>query len=74
MEFFNIYSFFLTKACFGSYGVDCTENCSAGFFGFGCRSKCHCKADQLCNSKIGCVDINGMHHCVIYYFTEFLHI
>lgn len=47
------------QPCFGSYGVGCTGNCSAGFFGFGCRSKCHCKADQLCNSKIGCVDING---------------
>lgn len=47
------------QPCYGSYGVNCTENCTTGFFGFGCRSVCYCKANQLCNSKIGCVDTYG---------------
>lgn len=70
MQLFNIYSFLLTTACYGSYGKDCTENCTTGFFGFGCRSQCYCEANQLCDSKIGCVNtcLNGMHIFEIYYF------
>eukprot|EP00105_Crassostrea_gigas_P007774 XP_011422116.1 PREDICTED: scavenger receptor class F member 2 [Crassostrea gigas] len=47
----------ICQPCYGSYGVNCTENCPTGFFGFGCRSKCYCNATQLCNNDIGCVDV-----------------
>ena len=47
--------FFFT-ACFGSWGINCTQNCTPGHYGFGCRSRCFCHSNQLCDKRLGCME------------------
>ncbi|XP_078337895.1 uncharacterized protein LOC144626774 isoform X2 [Crassostrea virginica] len=37
----------------GTYGVNCNATCSPGYFGYLCKNKCDCAADQ-CDRKYGC--------------------
>ena len=48
-------SIFMT-ACFGSWGINCTQNCTPGYYGFGCRSRCLCHPYQLCDKIFVCRD------------------
>ncbi|XP_078337911.1 uncharacterized protein LOC144626785 isoform X2 [Crassostrea virginica] len=38
---------------FGTFGVDCNVTCSHLYFGYLCKNKCDCPADQ-CDRKYGC--------------------
>nr|XP_022286702.1 uncharacterized protein LOC111099605 [Crassostrea virginica] len=42
--------------CFGSWGLQCTQDCPDGFYGFGCRSKCVCHPNQICHNIDGCIE------------------
>ncbi|XP_078332128.1 uncharacterized protein LOC111121446 isoform X2 [Crassostrea virginica] len=41
----------------GSWGKNCKNNCSYGFFGHGCRNQCVCKQQQQCDPVQGCQDL-----------------
>ncbi|XP_052716797.1 multiple epidermal growth factor-like domains protein 10 [Crassostrea angulata] len=43
------------EACIGSWGVECRNNCTRGFYGHGCRSRCSCSYKQTCDPKQGCI-------------------
>ena len=43
-------------ACVGSWGLQCTQDCPDGFYGFGCRSKCFCHPNQTCDNIDGCIE------------------
>ena len=45
-------------ACIGTWGMNCQNNCTFGFFGLGCRQKCECSIEQVCERRHGCIDIN----------------
>nr|XP_022317940.1 uncharacterized protein LOC111121102 [Crassostrea virginica] len=42
--------------CVGSWGLQCTQDCPDGFYGFGCRSKCNCHPNQTCDNIDGCIE------------------
>lgn len=44
--------------CIGTWGKNCQNNCPFGFFGLGCRQRCNCSIEQVCESRLGCIDIN----------------
>ncbi|XP_078332144.1 uncharacterized protein LOC144625377 [Crassostrea virginica] len=46
----------ICEPCFGSWGINCTQNCTPGYYGFGCRSRCLCHPYQLCDKIFGCRD------------------
>uniref|UniRef100_A0A8W8NJA1 Uncharacterized protein n=1 Tax=Magallana gigas TaxID=29159 RepID=A0A8W8NJA1_MAGGI len=52
------------EACIGSWGKDCVNRCADGFYGHGCRHKCHCNEQlSICDSNQGCTnrsDTEGM--------------
>uniref|UniRef100_A0A8W8JZS7 Uncharacterized protein n=1 Tax=Magallana gigas TaxID=29159 RepID=A0A8W8JZS7_MAGGI len=43
------------EACIGSWGVECRNNCTPFFYGFGCRQRCNCSNRQTCDPKEGCI-------------------
>nr|XP_022290357.1 uncharacterized protein LOC111101994 [Crassostrea virginica] len=45
------------EACIGSWGKECTKNCTYGYYGHGCRRICKCNRREKCDSKHGCVEI-----------------
>eukprot|EP00105_Crassostrea_gigas_P026214 XP_011447054.1 PREDICTED: multiple epidermal growth factor-like domains protein 6 [Crassostrea gigas] len=46
------------EACIGSWGRDCGNDCSYGYYGHGCRKRCKCGYRQICDPKNGCVADN----------------
>ncbi|XP_062568714.1 uncharacterized protein LOC134230866 [Saccostrea cucullata] len=42
------------KECEGFFGVNCSEECLAGYYGKQCREKCNCDVSQ-CDSVLGCL-------------------
>lgn len=46
------------SACIGSWGRDCGNDCSYGYYGHGCRKRCKCGYRQICDPKNGCVADN----------------
>ncbi|XP_078331019.1 scavenger receptor class F member 2-like [Crassostrea virginica] len=46
----------ICEPCFGSWGINCTQNCTPGYYGFNCRSRCLCHPYQLCDKIFGCRD------------------
>ncbi|XP_065940959.1 cell death abnormality protein 1-like isoform X2 [Magallana gigas] len=45
------------EACIGLWGKDCVNRCADGFYGLGCRHKCHCNEQlPICDSKLGCTN------------------
>ncbi|XP_062605564.1 multiple epidermal growth factor-like domains protein 10, partial [Saccostrea cucullata] len=44
------------EPCYGSFGIDCVNPCSDGFYGHGCKMKCNCSSFELCDRVIGCVE------------------
>ncbi|XP_062601546.1 uncharacterized protein LOC134263247 [Saccostrea cucullata] len=47
------------RPCIGSWGINCTMPCKENFYGYGCSSTCVCGDDQICHSKVGCINIYG---------------
>nr|XP_034304162.1 uncharacterized protein LOC105341984 isoform X1 [Crassostrea gigas] len=43
------------EECIGSWGKDCGNNCSYGYYGHGCRTRCKCGYRQICDPQNGCV-------------------
>lgn len=41
--------------CIGLWGRDCGNDCSYGFYGYGCWKRCKCGYWQICDLKNGCV-------------------
>ena len=54
---FIIIIFLMDIACIGSWGKECTKNCTYGYYGHGCRRICKCNRREKCDSKHGCVEI-----------------
>lgn len=51
------YQFHCILACIGSWGKDCVNRCADGFYGHGCRHKCHCNEQlSICDSNQGCTN------------------
>lgn len=44
-------------ACIGSWGRECGNKCSYGYYGIGCRRRCSCSDRQICDPKQGRMDI-----------------
>nr|XP_022311027.1 multiple epidermal growth factor-like domains protein 10 [Crassostrea virginica] len=49
----------ICKACIGSWGKHCTRNCSFGFYGHGCRYKCNCSLQEICDRREGCIETDA---------------
>lgn len=43
------------SACVGSWGKECRNNCVFGRYGLGCRKRCNCTYQQICDPKQGCI-------------------
>lgn len=39
----------------GSWGKECRNNCVFGRYGLGCRKRCNCTYQQICDPKQGCI-------------------
>ncbi|XP_052717729.1 uncharacterized protein LOC128189942 [Crassostrea angulata] len=46
----------ICEACIGSWGTECRNNCSFGYYGLGCRYRCYCSYQQTCDPKQGCIE------------------
>lgn len=53
-------------ACIGSFGKDCGNNCSYGYYGHGCRKRCSCSYQQKCDPKEGCVEVTYRKYIIIF--------
>ncbi|XP_062589433.1 multiple epidermal growth factor-like domains protein 10 [Saccostrea cucullata] len=42
-------------ACIGSYGKGCSNPCTYGYYGHGCRGRCDCSENQICDKRRGCL-------------------
>ncbi|XP_055997239.1 protein draper-like [Ostrea edulis] len=47
------------EPCLGSFGLDCNNTCTEGFYGFGCTKKCDCLPTESCHKVHGCLDCRG---------------
>ncbi|XP_062589428.1 multiple epidermal growth factor-like domains protein 10 [Saccostrea cucullata] len=43
------------ETCIGSYGKDCSKPCKYGYYGHGCRERCDCSENQICDKRRGCL-------------------
>ncbi|XP_052712431.1 uncharacterized protein LOC128186636 [Crassostrea angulata] len=48
----------ICKPCIGTFGENCTAGiCLEGYYGFGCKDKCNCTKQTVCNRFKGCITV-----------------
>ncbi|XP_055997233.1 cell death abnormality protein 1-like [Ostrea edulis] len=58
--------------CIGSFGENCSQPCSFGFFGYRCKEKCNCSSDtHWCDNISGCkIKVNAYRTWYGYCYDE----
>ncbi|XP_062589435.1 uncharacterized protein LOC134251085 [Saccostrea cucullata] len=49
----------ICQACIGFYGKSCNLPCPLEFYGHGCKEKCHCSEQQICDKTKGCLAVTN---------------